>query len=604
NQTMDLEADDSKDFEQRPPRLLGPDDLPAQDTSRDISEAEGSAGPRRSSASATTASAALAQPDFIMEDSKLVLAEMAAFMLEVGDAEALTEHLVGGYEGAAQHCNILANWLVNFADESAEDAKSSIESSLADRVTAAFDPVAVDESIIAEDPVAFLNWLTELVQFRQWRDLIYQLAQRHSTCAFLNWAIKEISERGFEEEMKHVPAACAKLPVFCRYLSTSLSKLLAEEFDRSMEKDLEQLLDMACYGEATYLFSQVLLYNLAQTPVNGRGHTVRRLGQELEKAALARGRDVSRYSVQLCGAHHYPRATSAMQSMLAKRQLNPADMLTLYQLYKQQDPPPAALLRLPLFVQLLTDALFLPESQEINAEYLHTYVYLLAVAAAARDSSSSLDTGHSGELSLTEAAIKRASDICRSNKHVMQSVRDLIKALRYPVVAYGVLGFVEKALSDERGCDLSQVEQASVYLILVDEVATNHPHLRPRILPMLCRLFEQFHPSLDELSQLEFKVRLVDRFVHLMFVGHVEPVLDYMHSCLTSKLSDMSLLRHFVLEVLDMVEPPYTESFVRRLRPLVESPDIYNAIERKEGRDSCDRFLKDSSRTMKAASRS
>uniref|UniRef100_A0A1I8JPT1 MIF4G domain-containing protein n=1 Tax=Macrostomum lignano TaxID=282301 RepID=A0A1I8JPT1_9PLAT len=408
--------------------------------SRDISEAEGSAGPRRSSASATTASAALPSRTSSWRTPSCPSRDGRSSCWRSATAEALTEHLVGGYEGAAQHATSWPN-----------------------------------------------------MAGKCWR---YPSAR-------------------FEEEMKHVPAACAKLPVFCRYLSTSLSKLLAEEFDRSMEKDLEQLLDMACYGEATYLFSQVLLYNLAQTPVNGR---VTRSGG-WARAGEGRLGQGSRCQPLLCAA---VRRSSLSQGHLGHAEhagqaaAEPADMLTLYQLYKQQDPPP--LFSSSAAIRSIINRR--PSLRRSTPSILHTYVYLLAVAAAARDSSSSLDTGHSGELSLTEAAIKRASDICRSNKHVMQSVRDLIKALRYPVVAYGVLGFVEKALSDERGCDLSQ---ASVYLILVDEVATNHPHLRPRILPMLCRLFEQFHPSLDELSQLEFKVRLVDRFVHLMFVGHVEP---------------------------------------------------------------------------------
>ena len=42
----------------------------------------------------------------------------------------------------------------------------------------------------------------------------------------------------------------------------------------------------------------------------------------------------------------------------------------------------------------------------------------------------------------------------------------------------------------------------------------------------------------------------MDRLVHLFFCGHVQPVLSYIYHSLLSQSLDLSLIRHFVSEVM------------------------------------------------------
>ena len=90
----------------------------------------------------------------------------------------------------------------------------------------------------------------------------------------------------------------------------------------------------------------------------------------------------------------------ALQSMLSKNSLNPADIVQLHKLYASNEPPPVDLIRIPQFLELLIDALFKPGSK-INQVHKHLlashslfdwtcefqehkskYIYLLAYASS------------------------------------------------------------------------------------------------------------------------------------------------------------------------------------------------------------------------------
>lgn len=73
------------------------------------------------------------------------------------------------------------------------------------------------------------------------------------------------------------------------------------------------------------------------------------------------------------------------------------------------------------------------------------------------------------------------------------------------------------------------------------------------------------------LAQLEMKKMLLDRMVHLLSRGCVVPVVQYMCGCFERRDTDMSLIRYFVTEVLDVVSPPFTHHFVQLFYPLVSN---------------------------------
>lgn len=56
-----------------------------------------------------------------------------------------------------------------------------------------------------------IDWLLELVSHRPWRRLIYQLAEHYPNCLMLNFAVKLISDAGFQHEISNVNTAAQQV---------------------------------------------------------------------------------------------------------------------------------------------------------------------------------------------------------------------------------------------------------------------------------------------------------------------------------------------------------------------------------------------------------
>ena len=100
-------------------------------------------------------------------------------------------------------------------------------------------------------------------------------------------------------------------------------------------------------------------------------------------------------------------------------------------------------------------------------------------------------------------------------------------------------------------------------------MTSDQPLLHQRVLDLYIDIFESSHDSLEVLAQLEMTKMVSNRMVHLLSRGCIVPVVKYMRRCFESRDTDMSLIRYFVTEVLDVVSQPFTEEFVQLFYPLV-----------------------------------
>eukprot|EP00118_Oscarella_pearsei_P013021 m.100073 g.100073 ORF g.100073 m.100073 type:complete len:93 (+) comp37082_c0_seq11:2132-2410(+) len=66
----------------------------------------------------------------------------------------------------------------------------------------------------------------------------------------------------------------------------------------------------------------------------------------------------------------------------------------------------------------------------------------------------------------------------------------------------------------------------------------------------------------------------MDRIVHAFACGSVQPVLSFIQQCLTSRSTDLSLIRHFVVEVLQLVKEPYSAEFTALFLPIVSDENV------------------------------
>ncbi|XP_052060193.1 negative elongation factor D-like [Mytilus californianus] len=526
--------------------------------------------------------------DFIMEPG--VFNMLKTFLQAGGSPEKVVELLSENYKAVAQTVNLLAEWLIQ-AGVDIKVVQEMVENHLKTMIVKHFDPKKADSIFTDEGETP--SWLAEMIEYPTWRGLFYRLAEEYPDCLMLNFTVKLISDAGFQGEITSVSTACHQIEVFSRVLRTTISSLLngGEEL---LEKNLPEFTKMVCHGEHTYLYSQVLMQILSQEPKGGSN--IRRLCQELQKSANERGLDVTPITLALSGAAAYPRACQALSSMLSRNALNPADITILYKMYTDMNPPPVDLIRVPAFLDLLIDAMFKPVSK-VNPEHKAKYIYVLSYAASVTETykKGQRKSIIKDELKPTTQALEKVQSLCAENKNSSELIADvnvLFLNLKFPVIAYGVLKWVDYTVSDTNYFKLN-TDHTPLHLVLIDEIVTNHVLLHQKALDLLVRLFESTFEELDVLVRLELKKTLLDRMVHLFSKGFVLPVVSYICKCWDKQDTDISLIRHFVTEVLDVIAPPYTADFAQLFLPLIENKDITGSIRMDDGSDPVSEFITD-----------
>lgn len=346
---------------------------------------------------------------------------------------------------------------------------------------------------------------------------------------------------------------------------------------------------MVCHSEHTLLYSSALLHILSQESKGGSN--IKRLFQEITRHAIQNGHDATPIIMALNQGCNYPRASAALSAMLAKNQLNPADITILHKLYSSttESPPPVDLLRIPQLLDLLLDALFKPGSR-LHPEHKAKYIYLLAYASSVyetplgRKGSSkgssktpSLNT-NKDELKATIAAIEKVNIICTEktggSSELLAELSTLYQCIKIsPVVSLGITQWVKYTVMEKNYFQLA-TDHTPVHLALLDEVTACHSILHQKVLDLLIQLFMSEADDLDVLVYMEVKKMLIDRMVHLLSKGFVIPVISFMSSCWSQQDTDVSLIRYFVMEVLDVISPPYTIEFVNLFLPLVQNPEV------------------------------
>jgi len=505
-----------------------------------------------------------------------------------GDPETVIETISSNYKAISGLANLIAEWLI-LSGVDILDVQALVENHLKDMILRTFDPAKAD-TIFNEEGVT-PAWLSEIIKHPTWRSLIYRLAEEYPDCMMLNFTIKLISDAGFQGEITSLSTASQQIEVFSRIVKTSVTNILSHSESDDTRRHMSEFAAMVCHGQHTYIYTQALLHVLQQE--GKAGANAKRLSQEVTRAAVAQGQNVTPIVLALNGAAAYPRAASALASMLAKNALNPADITALFKLYNTSDPPPVELIRSPTFLELLIASLFRP-GNKVNPDHRPKYVYLLAYAASVCENFRRGQRGslNQEELRPTVQALERVHTITSMSKSTLEITSELnalYQCIRFPVVSVGLIEWVEATVTEPSFFKLC-TEHTPIHLALLDEVVTCHALLHERVLRLYQQLFETDQSELEILVQLEVRKMLLDRMVCLLSRGHVLPVVRYIRGCWDSGDTDVSLIRYFVAEVLDMIAPPYSPEFVQLLLPLVETPQITDSM-RGGGDDLVTQFV-------------
>jgi len=515
----------------------------------------------------------LASPDYIMEPT---VSDTIKQLFSCGAApEQVVDLLSENYAATAQTANLLAEWLI-VTGVPVTDVQLMVENHLKSLIVKHFDPLKADSIFNLEEGVP--SWLTEMIDHPIWRNMMYQLAEEHPNCLMLNFTIKLISDSGYEGEITNVAVASQQLEVFSKVIKTSISKLVEEGIENK-QQNLKEIIELSCRGEHTYLYAQMLLNTLAQNST--KGYIAKRIMQEVEIAAREKGYNVTPISLALNQAIEHPKVYASLDSMLTKNALNSSDITNLFKFYSSSEPPPVDLLRNSKFLDMLISYFFEPNAKP-NEEHKSKYLYLLAYACSVAESyKKSLRKGYNkDELKATQDCIEKAYQICLENKtssELLGDLHELFVCIRCISASVGILKWIELTILDP-GYFKINTDSSPVHLLILDEIVNVHQQLHDRVLNLLIKIFETNFHELDHLLQLQLKKTILDRMVHLLSRDHVIPVVSYMNKCWKNQETDASLIRHFVIEVLDMIGPPYSNEFISLFLPLVDNENINSSL--------------------------
>ncbi|KAK6112200.1 TH1 family protein [Brugia pahangi] len=496
------------------------------------------------------------------------LRTLQGFLRNGGHPEVVITSLTNSYRDLAQYCELLGDWLSDLEGDR-RIVHECFEKSLSSLLEERFVAVVVDRNFDAAGDVDKCNW----------RNLMIEQNPRSE---FLTKAIRIISDAGFQHEITNVHLAAQQFEIYCRMVIAAIDDFFAEHKKGLMtdvyEKAFAKLTQIVCYSKHTYLFTQVLLYETIKEENNEVAAACTYLSQILRREAHKRNYQDS-YDIHIALNRGYNNCGNSVKqiiyAMLSKKCLNQADIIRLYERYNSSEPPVVEFIQDPFFIDMLIDALFAYEGCKVQLSHRSKYIFLLSYASCCSTSNDTNMEKENEEMERTEYIMEKILDSIRSEREFLKDIRLLLSGIEFTPIAGGLLHYLQGFLLNYE----ILIEFEMVHFVLLDEIATKHPGLHIRLFKMLCELYDRQSKSQQPAEMIIAKQRsIINRFVHLLSVGFALPVVEKINKMFQEGQTDVSLARYFAIDVLDIIEPPYSEEFIETFLPMVLNREIFDKL--------------------------
>eukprot|EP01127_Copromyxa_protea_P021066 TRINITY_DN7149_c0_g1_i2.p1 TRINITY_DN7149_c0_g1~~TRINITY_DN7149_c0_g1_i2.p1 ORF type:complete len:588 (+),score=74.81 TRINITY_DN7149_c0_g1_i2:30-1766(+) len=502
-------------------------------------------------------------PDSIMEPN--VLDTLRTFMVHKGTPSEAIRALSGSYQGYAQMCNLVSNWL-NIAGTT--QVSDLVENYLKNNVIQEFNPKQADTVLFSSQQAP--GWLTQLTQTPKWRNLIYTLSKQHPDCQLLNFTIQLISEAGHQREIASLTSASIYFNVFNRVLQETLEDILKAKNPIELDALLPDFLQMCTHNQHTYLYCQSVLQILTQ---DKRFAHLRKLSTDLQTHVqhLPVAQNISRLMVSKDSVVSCPEDLFNLISSITRAgKITPMVAEKLHFVFSSPSPPPVSLIRKEAIFKYLIGDLYSPPTAAVSSlssasdEHKQHGIYLLAYLSCKREDSAPLTPEEREEITELIPILTLLQDACQ--KHIvgreLQALsNELYKSVKCPVASMCLLHWISLSLKDSTWY-LTNVNTKSLDILLdiLNEITLTHTFQHQYVFSILVSSFAM-ETSLDALATLTVKKKIIDSLVFLMEHGWVLPVLQEVHKW-TTKRVDQSLIRYFTTKLLVMAGPPYSHEFL------------------------------------------
>ncbi|EGC30354.1 TH1 family protein [Dictyostelium purpureum] len=496
-------------------------------------------------------------PDSIMSVDASTL--MKDYISASGSPHDVIRFLSESYRGYAQMCNLICYWS-KIAGIPEEQTQTQFANHLKEVIINKFDPKVADE--IFTSYTTMPTWLDEMISDSRWRSLIYLLSEEHKNSLMLNFIIQRISDAGYQNEIASLSTASTYYSVFNKVLFDSLAQLITLD-EISFRQALDDFKKACCSHQHTYLYAQATIQNLIKN--NPNAYNLKRISQELELEAIKKNKIAQKISLMMSDISQYPLIASSISSLLMSNTTTTGDIIKLYNEYTKPNPPPVDFLRYPNLLELLLNDLFCPgkniQSQH-KSKWIHLITYSICVNNQGKKDSSFNDIVR---------AIEVVHSICQSNPlgSELQSAVPLLKEhLDLPIISMGIMQWIKHNLTDTTNLSSYNTLCVPIYLDFLRDIVIRHPLHRSVVLNILASHFEVEAQDLESLAILEMRKNVIDNIVYLFSCGYVIPVLDTIEQW--APKIDPSLTRYFINQVLDIIEPPYSTTFMDKMKSIIK----------------------------------
>ncbi|KAJ5072302.1 negative elongation factor d [Anaeramoeba ignava] len=479
----------------------------------------------------------LMMADSIMEPDVLITIQK---YLQDSSPEEIIQMLSANYKGFPQMINLIREWRTSVLGESPDIFDSMIKNHLSSLIKQNFDPHVVDKIFLEVNSRPL--WIDEMIKTPEWQTLLYELSRKH-TSRLLTYSTTRISQLNLQKSNKSELANITSSTVFSVFINSftdlllEILKLTSEtsvknnQTDEQFNKLLSALKHLCCEDQNTFVCSLAILNNLIEEP---DGKPLKRIIQELVNEVKDKDRTIWKMILGTSSISKYPVVYRSIFNTLTGNHTTPGDVIKLYNLYRKADHPPLDFLRIPQFIEALIRDLF-DHTSTIN-DRIEERVYLLAISIL----------------------ITLVRSICKNQLSIIsysdQELSKMKEAIRFPIASVGILKWIKGALSNK-------TYTLSLVIILaqlqfINEIICRHPCQHPEVFEILRQLL---FLSIDVDISDSFKIKklVVDSMIELMKAGYVIPIIKFFES---SSL-DRALLRYFVNQLLEIIEPPFSNVF-------------------------------------------
>ena len=437
-------------------------------------------------------------------------------------------------------------------------------------------------------------WLEDIVNEKEWRELIYELSESHKKCLMLSFAVQRIAEAGYHEEIGGLTTAAQHYSVFRGIVEKTLERILLSRSDEISEL-LPVFLKLVSHSAHTVLFTQSILCAIQEaTDSQDIRHTVRRVSQELDQYLRSVWTPGQKLWLKIRHLLSRPPSSLAapLESILLTNSTSPGDMVRLYDAFLSDNPPSVEFIQDSCFLgkslfkqhsfsdllpELLAGDLFTPT--QIQESFMRKYAFIVAHACSYQPGESEAENTKQRDRLIM--AIRGISALCKSPEPVskeefVKAGRILDEHLDVSIASAGVLRFVSARLTNPNFYSTPAGDfSIPMFFYILRRIVVTHPFQQSSVFEILKKCFS-IETSLDSEAIMDLRKSIIGQMLYLLHNGFALPILQQLREyCL---FIDHSLIRHLITSLLLHLKAPFSDSFFRSVVAILALPACQEAL--------------------------